>query len=306
LDTPLYLWVGFIAAVVVLLMLDLFVFHREAREITLRESGAWTVFWVTLSAAFGAIVWKAKGGDAALQFFTGYVVEYSLSMDNVFVIALIFQYFSIPRRYQHRVLFWGILGAVLMRGTMIIAGAAAIERFHWLLYVFGGILVFTGVKLLFSQDKEEDLRDSLIMRLCKRWFPITQDLHGQRFLVRQTGRLMLTPLALVLVMVETTDLIFAVDSIPAIFAITRDPFIVFTSNICAILGLRSLFFLLAGALGRFVFLRYGLAAILVFIGAKMLVEPWFKMHPAISLAVVLLLLGGTVAASLSRKDHGAS
>ena len=267
-------WIGFIAAVLFFLGLDLGVFHRKAHEIRFREALGWTAVWFTMAMLFAFLFVRPRmGPDTALTFVTGYITELSLSMDNVFVIALIFAYFRVPSRVQHRVLFWGILGALVMRGLMIGAGAALISRFDWLLYVFGAFLLFTGFKMLLSEEEGVDPEKNPVIRLARRLFPVTPTFDGQRFISRVNDRVALTPLAIVLLMVETTDLIFAVDSIPAIFGFTTDPFIVFTSNIFAILGLRSLYFVLAGAIQYFRFLKVGLSVVLVFIGVKMLLDP---------------------------------
>src|SRR5690349_15243477 len=265
-------WIGFIACVVIFLALDLGVFHRRAHQVHFREALLWTSLWFCLAMLFAIALRPLRGEKEALEFVTGYLIELSLSMDNVFIIALIFGYFHIPSEHQHRVLFWGILGALIMRGIMIGAGVALINTFHWILYVFGAFLVFSGVKMMFVES-EVDPEKNRVVRLARKFFPVTPELHGQHFVTIWNGRKALTPLALVLLMVETTDLIFAVDSIPAVFAVTRKPFIVFTSNVFAILGLRSLYFVLAGAMGYFRYLKTGLAVVLVFIGVKMLLDP---------------------------------
>jgi tellurite resistance protein TerC len=317
-------WVGFILCILVFLALDLGVFHREAHVVKFKEAMAWTALWVMLALLFAAVLVPLRGKNEALAFFTGYFIELSLSMDNVFVIALIFTYFRVPVQYQHRVLFWGILGALLMRGVMIWLGVELITRFDWLLYIFGGFLILTGIKMLFSKDDEVHPEKNIIVRAAKRLFPISSEFDGQRFVTQsvvQTGgqsvtRKMLTPLFLVLVMVETTDLIFAVDSIPAIFGVTRKPFLVFTSNVFAILGLRSLYFVLAGAIGLFRYLKVGLSVVLVFIGLKMLIDPherqpprWFQydIPDSSSLAVVVSIIAAAILASIivSRREQEA-
>ncbi len=292
-------WGGFVAAVVVLLGLDLGVFHRRAREVKFREALGWTGFWVLLASSFGLWMYRGRSRDEGLEFLTGYLIELSLSMDNVFVIALIFSYFQVPLRLQHRVLFWGILGAIIMRGVMIAAGAALIDRFHWLLYVLGAFLVLTGVRMLFGGDTKVEPDRNPVLRLARRFFPVSSGFDGQRFVTRLGGVRALTPLALVLIMVETTDLVFALDSIPAIFAVTQNEFIVFTSNVFAILGLRSLYFALAGAIAYFRFLKIGLSLVLVFIGIKMLLGIVDR-HIDIgwSLGVVGGILLGSVLASV--------
>jgi tellurite resistance protein TerC len=300
-------WTGFILCVLFFLALDLGVFHREAHVVKFKEAIAWTTVWFTLSLAFGLFIapslvsgWERQD---TVEFVTGYIIELSLSMDNVFVIALIFTYFRVPPQYQHRVLFWGILGALVMRGIMIAGGAALISRFMWMLYIFGAFLVFTGAKMLFVNDEGVDPERNVLLRLARKFFPVTTTFHGQKFTIQEAGKLTLTPLALVLLVVETTDLIFAVDSIPAIFAITQKPFIVFTSNVFAILGLRSLYFVLAGAIDHFRYLKVGLSFVLIFIGAKMLVDPhgkppqWFQVD--ISSGVSLLVVGAILATSIA-------
>lgn len=292
-------WIGFIAAVLVFLALDLGIFHRRAHVVKFKEALIWTTIWFCMAMLFAAALWP-KGKVEAVEFVTGYIIELSLSMDNVFVIALIFAYFRVPLQFQHRVLFWGIFGALIMRGLMIWLGTELINRFHWMLYLFGVFLVLTGIKMLFSADEGVHPEKNPFIKAARYLFPVTHHFDGQKFAARIDGRLALTPLALVLVMVETTDLIFAVDSIPAIFAVTTKPFIVFTSNVFAILGLRSLYFVLAGAIGYFRYLKFGLSVVLVFIGVKMLLNPhqpegaplkeplWFQVHisTGVSLAVV--------------------
>lgn len=293
-------WAGFVVAVIFLLALDLGVFHRHAREVRFKEALAWTGFWVFLASSFGFWIYRSHSREDGLEFLTGYLIELSLSMDNVFVIALIFSYFGVPLRFQHRVLFWGIMGAIIMRGVMIAAGAAMIAKFHWLLYVLGGFLVVTGVRMLFGSETEVDPGRNPVIVWARRLFPVTDQFDGQKFVTRSAGRRVFTPMFLVLLMVETTDLVFALDSIPAIFAVTQDVFIVFTSNIFAILGLRSLYFALAGAIAYFRYLKVGLSLVLVFIGAKMLVAYWaIKISIGWSLGVVGSILVISVAASLA-------
>lgn len=300
-------WAGFVVCVLVFLALDLGVFHRQAHVVKFREALAWSLVWFIFSMCFAAALVPLRGETEALEFVTGYIIELSLSMDNVFVIALIFAYFRVPSEYQHRVLFWGILGALIMRGVMIAAGAALISQFMWTLYFFGAFLVFTGAKMLFVDDEGVDPERNWFLRLARKCFPITGEFHGQKFAIRPGGRFTLTPLALVLVVVETTDLIFAVDSIPAIFAVTQKPFIVFTSNVFAILGLRSLYFVLAGAIDYFRYLKVGLSFVLVFIGVKMLLDPhghqekWFQVEipSSVSLLVVAAILATSIALSIT-------
>ncbi|HXT42355.1 MAG TPA: TerC family protein [Candidatus Angelobacter sp.] len=288
--TPLH-WAGFIAIVLVFLALDLGVFHRRAHVVKFREALLWTTVWCVLSLVFCGALAKLRNRQESLEFITGYIIELSLSMDNVFVIAVLFAYFRVPLEYQHRVLFWGILGALVMRGAMIGLGAALIDRFDWMLYVLGAVLVFTGVRMILVGDRPPDPEKNIVIRAARRLFPVTAEFNGQKFFASLNGRTALTPLALVLLMVETTDLLFAVDSIPAIFAVTKKPFIVFTSNVFAILGLRSLYFVLAGAIGYFRFLKVGLSLVLCFIGTKMLLGAWdVDISITVSLAVVASII----------------
>jgi tellurite resistance protein TerC len=281
-----------------MLALDLFVFHRKAHEVSLREAAAWSVAWITLGLAFGGYVWVTRGSQAGGEYLAGYLIEKSLSMDNVFLFAMLFTYFAVPSLYQHRVLFWGVVGAIVFRAIFIVAGAALLESFHFLIYGFGILLLLTGIKMWRSTGHAVHPEKNLVLRLVRRVIPITPDYHGQSFFVRHKGALMATPLFAVLVVVETTDIMFAIDSIPAIFAITTDPFIVLSSNLFAILGLRALYFLLAGMLGRFIYLKQGLAALLVFAGAKILVSDIYKMPVAISVGVIVAILAVSIGASL--------
>lgn len=283
-----------------MLALDLGVFNRKAHTVSVREAGAWTAVWVSLALLFNLGLYFVAGPQIGLEFLTGYLIEYSLSVDNIFVFVLIFSAFSVPSQFQHRVLFWGILGALIMRGAMIALGATLIENFHWVIYIFGAFLVFAGVRMFFSSEGDTvDLEKNAVLRFLRRVFPVTDGYREAKFTVLEGGRRMITPLLLVLVMIELTDLVFALDSIPAIFAITQEPFIVFTSNIFAILGLRSLYFLLAGVIHKFVYLRYGLAFVLTFVGVKMLVE-YFDVHIPIllSLGVIVGALATSIIASL--------
>jgi len=298
-ETPLWIWIVFIAGVLALLALDLGVFHRKAHAVSLREAAIWTVVWVTLSAFFGAWVWWRGGAELGLQFFTGYVIEYSLSVDNIFVFVLLFTYFAVPAEYQHRVLFWGILTALVMRGVFIGLGVAIIERFGWVLYLFGAFLVVTGLKMFRHENVEVHPDQNPLVKLCRRWVPFTSGWVGTQFFAWQNGRLMATPLFLVFMVVNVTDVVFAVDSIPAVFAITLNPFIIFTSNICAVMGLRSLYFLLAGAMNLFVYLQQALAVILTYVGVKMLIVHWFKIPTPVSLGFIAITLTVAVVASLT-------
>ncbi len=296
---------AFLAFVLCMLALDLGVFHRKAHVVGFREAVGWSVTWVALALCFNAFVAWRFGSERALEFLTGYLIEKSLSIDNIFVFVVIFGALGIPAIHQHRVLFWGILSALAMRAAMIFAGSALLSRFHWLIYVFGAFLVLTGIKLFLQRGKEQRLEDNWAMRTTRRLIPSTPRFDGSRFFTRENGRRVATPLFLALVLVEITDLIFAVDSIPAIFAITGDPFIVFTSNIFAILGLRSLYFLLGGLVDKFRYLKVGLAGVLVFVGLKMSMMDVYKVPPVLSLLIVLAILGGSIAASLTVRASAA-
>ena len=310
-SSTIWLWVGFNLFVLALLALDLGVFHRKAHAVSTKEAAIWSVVWITLSLLFNGVIYlfwnrmmpdsALSNGEASLQFLTGYLIEKALSVDNIFVFVLIFTFFRVPEAYQHRVLFWGILGALLMRGAMILAGAALIKEFHWIIYVFGAFLIFTGIRMAFHKDEEIHPENNPLVRLFKRFMPVTAGYEGAKFFVRRAGVLLATPLLIVLLVVESTDLIFAVDSIPAIFAVTEDPFIVYTSNVCAILGLRSLYFLLAGVVDKFHYLKLGLSTVLVFVGVKMLLtDTAYKIPIVLSLAVIAGILTIAVVASLLR------
>jgi len=296
-------WIAFNAMVLALLALDLGVFNRKAHAVTVREALGWSAVWIALAIGFGLWIGSAIGRQSMLEFYAGYLVEQALSVDNLFVFILIFGYFGIPSELQHRVLFWGIIGALFMRGAMIGAGAVLIAQFHWIIYVFGAFLVFTGAKMAFGGDSEIEPESNPVIRLLRRFLPITTTFHGERFFVREridgtAARLVATPLFVVLALVETTDVVFAVDSIPAIFGVTRNPFLVFTSNVFAILGLRSMYFVLAGVIGKFHLLKYGLALVLVFVGTKMLVSELWSVGIGVSLGVVGALLAGSALLSL--------
>jgi tellurite resistance protein TerC len=291
------LWAGFIGFVLVMLAIDLGVFHRKSHEVSLKEAGAWSAVWVAFAGVFTVLVYTWFGPERALEFTTGYLIEKALAVDNIFVFVIIFAAFSIPTAYQHKVLFWGVLGALGMRAAFILAGGAFLQRFHWAIYVFGGILAITGVKLLVQRDQEIHPERNVLVRAFQRILPVTHEPAGDKFTVVKDGRRYATPLLLALVAVEVTDLIFAVDSIPAIFAITTDPFIVFTSNIFAILGLRSLYFLLAGIITRFVYLKVGLSLVLIFVGAKMLLMDVYKIPIVASLGIIASILGLSIAVS---------
>jgi tellurite resistance protein TerC len=317
-DISAWHWLGFIACVVVFLALDLGVFHKHAHTVKFREAFIWSCVWFSLAMAFSLGIRQMRGNGEAMEFLTGYIIELALSMDNVFVIALIFSYFRVPSEHQHRVLFWGILGALVMRGVMILAGVALISRVHWLLWVCGAFLLYTGLKTLFVES-EVDPEKSRVLQVVRKFYPISPHMDGQKFLTKWNGRNALTPLALVLVLVETSDLIFAVDSIPAVFSVTTKPFIVFTSNVFAILGLRSLYFVLAGAIRYFRYLKYGLSVVLILVGVKMLIAPhavpgqehqplWFQVE--IPVWISLLAIAGIIVGSMllsvvsTRRENG--
>ncbi len=295
--TPLF-WVVFIAVVLVLLALDLGVFHRRARAVRPREAMLWSLIWVTLSLGFGTWIYFHLGSHKGLEFFTGYLIEYALSVDNVFVFVLIFSYFAVPPHLHHRVLFWGILGALVMRAAFITIGAALLHAFHWVIYVFGAFLIYTGIKIFRHGDTKVEPERNPVVRVFRRMVPMVAHYGSGGFLARHGGRWLATPLAVVLVTVESTDVVFALDSIPAIFAITTDPFIVYTSNVCAILGLRSMYFLLAVVVNRFAYLGTGLGVVLMFVGAKMMLTDVYKIPIAVSLGVVAAIIVVSVAASL--------
>jgi tellurite resistance protein TerC len=312
---PAWLWLLFLGIVLVLLVLDLGVLHKGSREIGVRESLLLSTFYIALGVGFGGLVWMQLGPQAGVEYLTGFVVEKSLAMDNVFVIAMIFTYFAIPRAYQHRVLFWGILGVIVLRAVMIGLGATLVAEFGWVLYLFAAFLIATGVKMLWWGGEGTDLSKNPVLRLMRRWFRVTEELHGERFLVRlpvpATGRTAtwLTPLFLALVLIEVADVIFAVDSVPAIFAITTDPYLVYTSNIFAILGLRALYFALAAVLHRFTYLKQALAVLLIFIGSKIFVADllgWSKFPAEWSLAITFAILAAGVLYSLWRTRRPAA
>ena len=296
--TNIWFWVLFNVFVLGLLALDLGVFHRNDHAVGMKEAAIWTVVWISLALIFNAGIYFFAGSEPALQFLTGYLIEKSLSVDNIFVFVMLFSYFNVPVVYQHRVLFWGILGALIMRGILIGVGAYLIAQFHWVIYVFGAFLVFTGIRMAVQKDEHVDVESNGVVKLLRRIMPITQNYHGHDFFVREAGRLFATPLFVVLLIVETTDLIFALDSIPAIFAVTTDPFLVYTSNVFAILGLRSLYFLLAEVITKFRFLKIGLSAILIFVGVKMLIVDIYHIPIVVSLGVIAGILTLSIVASL--------
>ncbi|HOC44008.1 MAG TPA: TerC family protein [Thermoanaerobaculales bacterium] len=295
------LWIGFNVFVLAMLALDLGVFHRKAHVVGFKESMTWTVVWVVLALIFNAGIWHFSGSQKALEFFTGYVIEKSLSVDNVFVFAMLFSYFAVPPIYQHKVLFWGVLGALVMRAAMIALGAALIAKFSWIIYLFGAFLILTGIKMVLKREEEIHPERNPVVRLFKRLMPVTSDYRGDRFFVVENGLRHATPLFVVLLLVEFSDLIFAVDSIPAIFAVTTDPFIVYTSNVFAILGLRSLYFALAGVMGKFHYLKIGLGVVLSFVGVKMmLAHSPYKIDTLVSLGVVVGIIAASIVASVLR------
>ena len=298
--TSIWFWIAFHVGVFIAIGIDLFTFHQRGRELSMTAAARRSVLWVLVSLGFNALVWRFKGPHHGLDFLTAYLVEYSLSADNIFVFVLIFAHFRVPPKAQHRVLVWGVLGALIMRGIMIICGIALVQRFHFVLYLFGLFLLLTAVRMLSRKHSPPALSENWAIRICRRIFPITREFHNEHFKVRVDGRWMLTPLALTMIVIELTDLLFAVDSIPAVFAITRDPFIAYTSNICAILGLRSLYFLLAGLMDRFVYLRTGLGLVLGFVGIKMIVADHVPLPRSLSLGIIVLILAVTIAVSMAK------
>jgi tellurite resistance protein TerC len=299
----LWAWIGFSAVVLVVLAFDLGIFHRKSREVSLKEALAWSAVWIGLALVFNTGIYYWHGGERALQFFTGYLVELSLSVDNLFVFVLVFGYFKVPAEYRHKALFWGIIGALLMRAVFIAAGITLIAKFHWVIYLFGVLLVASGIKMTFERDKEIRPERNPVLRLFRRFMDVTPSYEGGRFFVKQDGRILASPLFVVLLILESTDLVFAVDSVPAVLAITPDPFVVFTSNVFAILGLRSMFFALEGVMKRFHYLHYGLAAVLGFVGAKMLLAGFYKTPTWVSLLVIVGVLSVSIIASLLDKHR---
>ena len=297
------LWGGFCLFVLALLALDLGVFHRRAHVVSIREAALWSVFWITLALLFNLVIYFWRGAETALEFFTGYLIEKSLSVDNLFVFVVIFSAFGVPALLQHRVLFWGILGALVMRGALILLGAVLLKQFHWILYLFGLFLIITGVRLLVRRENEIAPENNPLVKLARRVLPVTTHFEGARFFVRRGRKLTATLLLLVLLVIESTDLVFALDSIPAIFAVTDDPFIIYTSNVFAILGLRALYFVLAGAVAQFHYLKLGLSAVLAFVGVKMMLTDIYKIPTGVSLIVIALILALAVLASLVRARH---
>jgi TerC family integral membrane protein len=304
--TSIWFWIAFHIGVFVAIGIDLATFKRRDRDLSVTAAARRSALWVLVSLGFNTVVWCLKGPHHGLDFLTGYLIEYSLSMDNIFVFVLIFAHFRVPPRAQHRVLVWGIVGALIMRGTMILCGIALVQRFHFVLYLFGLFLLITAARMFFGKDPARDFTEGWVLRRCRRILPITTEFHEEHFKVRVNGRWMFTPLALTMIVIEVTDLIFAVDSIPAIFAITRDPFIVYTSNICAILGLRSLYFLLAGLMDRFIYLRTGLAFVLAFVGIKMILVDYLPLPRSLSLGIIVLILAVTISISMLKGQNQAA
>ncbi|MBK6398830.1 MAG: TerC family protein [Bacteroidetes bacterium] len=300
--TEIYFWIGFVVFLALMLAIDLGIFHRKSHTVTFKESLGWTLVWIMLAMMFAAIVYFWKGSEKAIEFITGYVIELSLSVDNLFIFILVFSYFHVPQQYQHKILFWGILGALVMRVIFIFAGVALISKFHWIIYVFGAIIIISGIKMLFQKDKKIEPEKNPLIRFVKKMIPVTHEYHGDSFFIKlKNGAWAATPLFIVLVFIEITDLIFAIDSIPAILAITTDTFIVFTSNAFAILGLRSLYFALAGMLNLFRFLHIGLSLVLIFIGLKMVLSDIYKVPIEYALLIVLSILLTSISASLILK-----
>jgi tellurite resistance protein TerC len=305
-DNQILLWLGFNVFVLFMLALDLGVFHKNSHEVKIGEAMIWSAVWIGLALIFNAGIWYHMGEIKAVEFLTGYIVEKSLSVDNIFVFVLIFGAFQVPAAYQHRVLFWGVFGALIMRAVFIFAGISLITKFHWIIYIFGAFLIFTGIKIARDKGTKINTENSPVINLIRKYIPVTNRYSGSRFLVKLNAKWHATPLLLVLILVETTDLIFAVDSIPAILSITSDPFIVYTSNVFAIMGLRSLYFALAGSLKHFTYLHYGLALILIFVGIKMLITDFYKVDPFVSLGVITIILAGSIGASFIWKAKAAT
>ena len=301
-ETNPWYWIGFNAFVLIMLALDLGVFHKKTHEVKVKEALIWTAVWIALAMVFNAGIFHFFGKEKGVEFLTGYVIEKSLSVDNIFVFIMVFSYFQIPTKYQHKVLFWGVLGALVMRAIFIFAGVALISKFHWIIYIFGGFLIFTGFKMLLQEDKPIEPEKNPLIKLVRKILPVSNELHGDKFIIKQGAKTIATPLLLVLVLIEFTDLIFAVDSIPAILAISKDPFIVYTSNVFAIMGLRSLYFALSGITQYFVYLKYGLAAILIFVGTKMSIVDFYKVPVLLSLLIIVTILAISVIASLMVKS----
>jgi len=302
-EVSVYFWVGFHILIFTILAIDLGIFNRKEHKVPVKEAITWSAVWITIALLFDLFIYFEFGKDKALEFLTGYVIEYSLSVDNIFVFILIFTYFAVPEKYQHKVLFWGILGAIVMRGIFIFAGVALINRFHWIILIFGGFLVFTGFKMLVQKDAQVDPERNPVVKFFRKFLPVSDELHGSKLFIRKNRRTFATPLFLVLLIIESSDLIFAVDSIPAVLAISKETFIVYTSNIFAILGLRSLYFAVAGIMGYFRFLKVGLALVLSFVGLKMLASYFsFEIPILLSLTVIISILFFSILASIVIKE----
>lgn len=297
-EVNIYIWLGFLAFIFLILFIDLGVFHKNSHEVKIKEALTWSAVWIALALLFNLGIYYFMGKEKAIEFFTGYVIEKSLSVDNLFVFIMIFTFFQVEAKYQHKILFWGIIGALIMRAIFIFAGVGLINKFHWIMYIFGAFLLFTGIKMLFQKEETIDPDKNIVVRFFKRFFAVTNKNHGDKFFVKENAKIVATPLFIVLIMIEFTDLIFAVDSIPAIIAISKDSFIIFTSNVFAILGLRSLYFALAGITKYFIYLKYGLSAILVFVGIKMIGAEFFKLSSMLSLAIIVGILLISVLASV--------
>lgn len=295
-------WIGFNLFLLVMLALDLGVFHKKAKEVKVKEALIWSAVWIGLALLFNAVLYFYKGEEAALQFLTGYLIEKSLSIDNIFVFILIFSFFQVPAAYQHRVLFWGILGALIMRAIFIATGISLLEQFHWIIYVFGAFLLITGIKIAVNKGTSINPENNFVVKIFRKFFRVTNEYHGSKFWIKENGVRTATPLFLSLLLIEFTDLIFAVDSIPAILAVTNDAFIIYSSNVFAILGLRSLYFALAGIVHRFKYLHWGLALVLIFVGAKMLVSDFYKFPALLSLCIIILILAGSIIFSLYNSE----
>ena len=297
-EESIFFWIGFVAFVLLMMALDLGVFHKKSHKVPVKEAVIWTLVWVTLAMIFDIFLYFKLGKTKSLEFLTGYVIEYSLSVDNIFVFILIFSFFKVNEKYQHKVLFWGILGALIMRGIFIFSGVALISRFHWIIYIFGGFLIYTGIKMLFSDEIEVEPDKNPIVRFCRKFLPVTEKMHDDKLFVRENSKLFATPLFLVLLIIESSDLIFAVDSIPAVLAISQDRFIVFTSNIFAIMGLRSLYFAVSGVMDYFRFLKIGLAFVLTFVGLKMCSSSFIEIPVLYSLFIIVVILSLSILASV--------
>lgn len=301
-----WLWGGFILFILAMLALDLGVFHRKTQAVSIKEAAIWSAIWITLAMLFNAGIYLISGPEAALQFFAGYLIEKSLSVDNIFVFALLFSAFAVPIALQHRVLFWGVLGALVMRGALIAVGAVLLENFHWIIYLFGALLIVAGMRMAFRKETGVHPERNPFLRFVRRVLPITDGYEGDRFIVKRAGRVLFTPLLLTLLVVELTDLIFALDSIPAIFAVTQNPWLVYTSNVFAVLGLRSLYFVFAHAMHTFTYLKVGLAVVLTFVGVKMVLADVYPLSTPLSLAVIVAILGAAIIASVVRTRREAA